>query len=346
MSRIRLSICIPVYNFGAFLGPTLDSILPQATDEVEVLVFDGGSTDDTPEVMARFQARFPRLQYHRRPARGGIDRDIALAVAQAHGEYFWTFSGDDLMRPDAVARLLPELDSGCDVYLLESMICHFDMTPINLHQMARVTEPRTFRLHVPAERREYFGLALNTAAFFSFCSACVVKKARWDAAPVDESFYGSCWALAARIFGMLPSGLVVRYLPGPFLDKRGDNDSFNTQGYAHRYGIAIDGFHRIADTFFGHESYEAFQIRKAILPEQPWTGWLAAKAEIAESGRVHQYPLDNRLLWKQYADPSLTNWGTFLLCRTAPAWFLRILKRGYDALQKKRPGRPSGPARS
>jgi abequosyltransferase len=340
MSTVRLSVCIPVFNFGAFLGPTLESIVRQATEEVEIVVLDGGSTDDTPEVVARVQARFPRLHYRRRPARGGIDRDMALAVAEAHGEYCWIFSGDDLMRPDAVARVLAELPSGCDVYLLESMLCDRDMRPLALHRMARVPGPRTFRLHDDAERREYCALALNTAAFFSFCGALVVRKARWDAAPVDESWFGSCWAHVARILGMLPGGLTVRYLPGPFLDKRGGNDSFNTRGYAHRYGIAIDGYHRLADDFFGHGSEEAFHLRRAVRAEQPWTAWLAAKAEIAETGRVDQYPLYNRLLWKQYADPSFLNWSTWLACRLAPAPLLKHLKRAWDARVAARRAEP------
>jgi abequosyltransferase len=243
----------------------------------------------------------------------------------------WIFSGDDLMRPGAVARVLSELGSGCDVYLLESMLCSFEMAPLQLHRMARVAAPRTFPLHDPAERRAYFGLALNTAAFFSFCSALVIRKERWDATPVDESYYGSCWAHAARVFGMLPSGLVVRYLPGPFLDKRGGNDSFNTKGYAHRFGIAVDGYHRIAEDFFGARSPEAFHIRRAVRAEQPWTAWLAAKAEIAETGRWEQVPLYNRLLRKQYGDPSLSGWAAWAVCRLSPARLLRVLKRAYDA---------------
>ena len=45
----RLSITIPVYNFAQFLPETLDTILDQeGAKDVEVLIFDGGSTDHTP----------------------------------------------------------------------------------------------------------------------------------------------------------------------------------------------------------------------------------------------------------------------------------------------------------
>jgi len=80
MENIRLSICIPTYNFGEFIGTTLESIIKQATAEVEIVVLDGGSTDNTREVVHSFQQRFPRLSYHRLEKRGGIDRDMAKAV--------------------------------------------------------------------------------------------------------------------------------------------------------------------------------------------------------------------------------------------------------------------------
>ncbi len=63
MNGIRLSVCIPTYNFGRFIGETLDSIVRQATEEIEIVVLDGGSTDNTTEVVEGFRDTFPRLRY-------------------------------------------------------------------------------------------------------------------------------------------------------------------------------------------------------------------------------------------------------------------------------------------
>src|SRR2546425_400508 len=62
----RLSICIPTYNFGAFIGDTLESVLPQVVEGIEVVILDGGSSDNTTEIVESFQPRFPSLRYHRR----------------------------------------------------------------------------------------------------------------------------------------------------------------------------------------------------------------------------------------------------------------------------------------
>jgi abequosyltransferase len=343
VSRPRLSICIPVYNFGPFLGPTLESIVGQADDRVEIVVLDGGSTDDTPQIIDRFQRRFPRLRYERRDRRGGIDRDMARAIDLATGDFCWTFSGDDIMRPGAVPRLLAELDDGVDVYLLESVLCRFDMTPLGPHRMLDYGTPHTVRLHDPAERIGYFRAARNTAAFFSFCSAVVFRKERWDSVPADESFMGSCWAHAARLFQLLPGGLTVRYLPDPFLDKRGDNDSFVTNGLVPRFGIAVDGYHRIADTFFGPESEEAFHVRRCVRAEQPWHLWLYAKWDLAASRRTDQRALFERLVRKQYSDPLLSNRVAVAVCTYTPASVLVLLKRaldGYRSVLNRAAGAP------
>src|SRR3989442_15786016 len=69
----KLSICIATLNRAAFIGQTLESIIGQATDEVEIVVADGASSDNTEEVVRSYQRRFPRLNYLRLEARGGVD---------------------------------------------------------------------------------------------------------------------------------------------------------------------------------------------------------------------------------------------------------------------------------
>src|SRR6266571_4898125 len=93
-------------NRAKFIGPTLESILVQATEEVEIVVLDGASTDNTEEVIRRYQARFPRLRYCRQETNMGIDRDFAKAVDLANGDYCWLFCDDDLFKPGAMRVVL------------------------------------------------------------------------------------------------------------------------------------------------------------------------------------------------------------------------------------------------
>lgn len=103
---IKLSICIPTYNRAPYLAETLDNVLAQATDEVEVIVSDNASIDDTAEVVRARQARFPRLTYFRQPENRGADRNYLQSVALAQGEWCWLLGDDDLLEAGAISYVL------------------------------------------------------------------------------------------------------------------------------------------------------------------------------------------------------------------------------------------------
>jgi O-antigen biosynthesis alpha-1,3-abequosyltransferase len=303
---IRLSICIPTYNFGEFIGETLESILAQLVEGVEVVILDGGSTDHTPAIVGAFQDRCSALRYYRRDERGGIDRDMARTVDLARGEYCWLFSSDDLMKPGAIPRVLEQIESGLDVYLCGLTICTCDMRPLKDHRILDVPSGMTFDLGREDDRRMYFEHAQTTTAFFSFLGSVIFKKARWDDIALDEDFTGSCWAHVARIFRMIPSGLRIKYLAPPYLWKRADNDSFMEDGLIRRFAITIDGYHRLASTFFEQDSLEARHIRRVVAAEFPPYVMLYAKWISGDAS-----PEDRLLLWRLvetvYRDPSWRN---------------------------------------
>jgi abequosyltransferase len=262
-SPVILSVCIPVYNCGDYLPFALDSILAQAGDGVEVIVYDGASTDDTPQVMQRY-AR-PGLVYHRAPAKGGIDADMAACVALAQGDHCWLFSGDDVMRPGALARALEFVRGDADVLLCRHTICDIAMRVREDYDVLRPADVGAeAQLADPAQRLAWFTRAATSEAFFSFMSGIVVRKAAWDRGRTNPAFANSCWAHVERLLALGLHGLRVRYVPEIWLDQRGGNDSFVRAGVVNRYRIAIEGLQRIAESLFGRDSPEAFHVRRVL----------------------------------------------------------------------------------
>jgi abequosyltransferase len=334
MNPIRLSICMPTYNFGRFIGEALDSIMTQATEEVEVVVLDGASTDNTADVVRSFQARSPRLYYHRLDSRGGIDRDMARSVELAHGDYCWLFSSDDVMRENALKDILEEITLGFDLYLCGLTLCTLDMQPISQHRILSLESDAEFDLANGRDRLRYFELAETTTAFFSFMGSLIVKKTKWAAIPFNEAFDGSLWAHVARIFEMIPQGLRLKYLARPYLCKRSDNDSFMDKGLGHRYKVAIDGYDRLADAFFDKDSIEAFHIRRTVRNEVPWIRALL-NFKLAKIKRV---PKDDLLLLDQlaaavYRERSLLKRAPFLIYKMTPLPVARVARAVYKALK-------------
>jgi len=328
-----LSICIPTYNFGRFIGDALASIIPQATDILEIVVLDGASTDNTRDVVESFRRIFPRLRYICLEHRGGIDKDIARMVDLAEGDYCWLFSADDIIGENAVHKALDQIKSGCDVYLLGLTVCTFDMKPQWQHPIMDHREETVFNLKDPRERIDYFRHARTSTAFFSYMSSLIVDRSRWIDTGGDESFVGSCWGHVARIFRMIPGGLRVKYLSGSYLLNRSGNDSFLENGLVNRISIAVNGYNRLADTFFGHNSEEAFHIRRVIKNEYILRELLSAKLWAHTKGRACDVQLLDVLVDKLFCDRSVQDTFKHMTYRAAPKTFLAIMSKALATMR-------------
>ena len=97
MSNPKISVIIPNYNYGRFLRECIDSVLQQEEGDLEVLVVDNGSTDETPSVLAAISD--PRLRTFRidRCGAGGA-RNYGLE--RVRGEFIAFLDSDDRWRPN------------------------------------------------------------------------------------------------------------------------------------------------------------------------------------------------------------------------------------------------------
>jgi glycosyltransferase involved in cell wall biosynthesis len=91
----RFSVIVPVYNRGALLRPTIDSILGQEFQDFELIAVDDGSTDDSVSVM---EAYGPRVKVLRKK-NGGPGSARNAGMRQARGDYLAFLDSDDLWPP-------------------------------------------------------------------------------------------------------------------------------------------------------------------------------------------------------------------------------------------------------
>jgi abequosyltransferase len=180
----KLSICIPTLNRGRFIGETLRSIVSQATDEVEIVIVDGGSTDDTQEVVGHFQALFSRLRYFREsekgagaksasPSGGGFDRDCNRAVELAGGEYCWLFTDDDVLKPGAIQAVLRATRAQYALIVVNAEVRSGDFSRSLDPSRLRLTSDRRYR---PEEGEKLFVDVVN---YLSFVGGIVIKRQLW-----------------------------------------------------------------------------------------------------------------------------------------------------------------------
>ena len=185
MSKIKLSICIPTVNRGGFIGETLESIATQFTDELEIVIVDGGSTDNTQQVVEHFQERFPQIRYVRKnaalgsplkppvPSGAGFDRDCNCAVEMASGEYCWLFTDDDLLKPGAVQTVLEAMRREYALIVVNAEVRSGDL--LKTLQRARMPQSSD-RVYPPEENQKIF---TDVANYLSFVGGVVIKRQLW-----------------------------------------------------------------------------------------------------------------------------------------------------------------------
>jgi len=326
---MRLSICIPVYNFGGFIGETLNSILGQCQSvdaEIEVLVVDGASTDNTLQVVSELAAKWPQLRYLRLPRKGGIDADLAESVRFARGEYCWLFSGDDLMHDGALGRAIHWLGDRHDVYLCKHSNCDINRHVLGEHPVFRDDAVRIAEFSDPHERRTYLSEAMTSEAVFSFMSGLIIRREKWMSVPDTQEFMGSCWAHVARLLTAAQVQLRVCYVGQVWLDRRAGNDSFLDKGAVNRLRIAVDGYHRIADGFFGRHSLEAENIRRLVRNDLGFRIWLYVKYLTSQAPDIEDRQELDRLVKTCYCDSEFSCWLARTTYRVTPPLTYGLLR--------------------
>ena len=115
-----VSIVTPTYNQGEFLAATIDSMLAQDYPNIEYIVLDDGSTDDTPNVLKQYSGR---VRWERQ-ANMGQSRTLNKGWAQARGKYLGYLSSDDLLLPHAISTMVKALEAHSEAVVA---YCDFDL---------------------------------------------------------------------------------------------------------------------------------------------------------------------------------------------------------------------------
>lgn len=102
MSQPFFSICIPNFNYGAYLPATIQSVLDQSFSDFEIIIQDNASTDNSWEVIQQFAAQDQRIKIFRNPVNMGFAPNLNQACRNASGLFYILLSSDDLMLDGAL----------------------------------------------------------------------------------------------------------------------------------------------------------------------------------------------------------------------------------------------------
>ncbi len=108
MSRPLVSVVIPNFNYGRFLSRALESVFAQTYSELEVLVVDDGSTDESLDVLRRYEERIRSISQRNQ----GVSRARNLGIRESRGELLAFLDSDDWWLEEKLAKEVDLLESG------------------------------------------------------------------------------------------------------------------------------------------------------------------------------------------------------------------------------------------
>lgn len=221
---MRVSIGIPTFNRARSLPRALESACTQTFADVECIVSDNGSTDETPQICAAFRARYPKLRVLRQPVNVGPTRNFRAVLEAATGDYFMWLADDDWLDPGFVAACMAQFAAQPRAAIVTGTTSFHDPAG------AQVGE------HRPAEFRQasalarvcrYFATVRDNSSFYG-----LARRADFMAVGLEKAI-GWDWLLVAALAARGPIVLAP--------DAR-------MRRTAARFGAASSDYHRMVDT--------------------------------------------------------------------------------------------------
>lgn len=222
-SSIKLSICIATYNRAKFIGETLETIVHQLNDCIEIVIVDGASTDNTSDILKPYILLYKNIKYFKLDKKGGVDQDYDKAVSFATGRMCWLFTDDDLIIDNAIELILTEINKDVSLIIVNSSIKNYNFKKIITNKIL----PLNINLTIQAnETNKLFELIVP---YVSFIGCVIIERKLWLERN-KQTYYGSEFVHVGVIFQKsLPGKTVI--LSEPLITIRLGNEQWSSRSF-------------------------------------------------------------------------------------------------------------------
>ncbi len=121
----KVSVIIPLYNRGQFIAQTVQSVLDQTYPNIDLIIVDDGSADNSREVLQQFADKIKLLEHPGRVNKGQ-SAAINLGIQSSESKYVAILDSDDLFAPEKIALQVDYLEKNQDVGLVYGNGCAID----------------------------------------------------------------------------------------------------------------------------------------------------------------------------------------------------------------------------
>ncbi len=219
-----VSICIPTYNRAATIGRALESATSQNYANLEIIVADNASDDDTATVVESFADRDPRVKYVRHAANIGMVANLNTVIRLGSGKYRMWLADDDWIDDDLVARCCELLESEPELAMVAGRCREYRN---GIDEGARV--PTNLLSNSPLLRiLKYYATVADNSVFYGLYRSDLVCRY-----PMADNEIGADWQFLAAI----ASHGKIRTIEGTYICRDASGVSSNLRKIAAGFGL-------------------------------------------------------------------------------------------------------------
>lgn len=125
-NSLTATVLMSVYNDEVFVEEAIKSILPQLTNDIELLIIDDSSTDRSSKILQDFESQYLQIRLIRNEQNRGLGYCLAIGTEKAKGRYIIRMDADDICLPDRFSKQISFLEQNPDIDIVGGSAIEID----------------------------------------------------------------------------------------------------------------------------------------------------------------------------------------------------------------------------
>jgi glycosyltransferase involved in cell wall biosynthesis len=166
----KASVIIGTFDCEPFVEDCVRSVMNQTEKDIEIIVVDDGSTDQTLGILKKLQSEDSRILVHSLPHSGFPGPTRNHGICQARGRYIAFLDGDDLYHPRKIERILAAFETEPETDVVIHDLLHFDRLPLEDGKSSYLLKSRFLELARDFLKLARDGIYLCGSGLYKFMS--------------------------------------------------------------------------------------------------------------------------------------------------------------------------------
>ena len=183
----KVSIILPTYNGSQYISSLLDSILLQTYTDIEYIIIDDNSTDNTIQILQGYAKKDLRIKLYFNPLNLGVNKSFEKGIKLSSGNYIFLCDQDDLWDKAKVEKLVHKIECGYDL-----VYCDLRVINSNGRLIAKSFQKLIYTNNLQSKNLTKYLLFRNIT---NGCSVCFRGKLIDDILPFPDDVIYDWWLM-------------------------------------------------------------------------------------------------------------------------------------------------------